>query len=51
MVKNKNDFNIFIDNTCYIANLGNSKAILSLDNGSKIDVITKEHTPKNENER
>ena len=33
------------DNMCYVANLGDSRAIMSLNKGREIKVLTNDHKP------
>ena len=43
---------VFIyENTCYVANLGDSRAILVSEGGSKCYQITKDHKPSNPEEQ
>ena len=43
---------VFIYNgTCYVANLGDSRAVLVSDNGQKCYQITKDHKPSNPDEQ
>jgi protein phosphatase 2C family protein 2/3 len=39
---------MIIDDMCYVANLGDSRALLSEDNGAKLTVITRDHKPNDE---
>jgi len=41
----------FIENVCYIANLGDSRAIMSLNRGRELKVLTNDHKPSEEAER
>jgi protein phosphatase 2C family protein 2/3 len=41
---------LFIDNMCYIANLGDSRAIISYKDGKNIKALTTDHKPNEENE-
>jgi protein phosphatase 2C family protein 2/3 len=40
----------FVEDTCYIANLGDSRAVLSYKNGKINQVLSNDHKPGNENE-
>lgn len=44
---------LLIDDICYIANLGDSRAVLSSDGGKNITAISRDHKPmdKFENRR
>lgn len=42
---------IFIDDICYIANLGDSRALLSENNSSKLFYITNDHKPEDVKEK
>ena len=42
---------MIIGDTCYIANVGDSRAILSGKNGTKVYALSKDHKPDEENER
>ena len=42
---------LFIDDMCYIANCGDSRAILSNNNGKKYRILTNDHNLNNENEK
>lgn len=42
---------LIIGDKCIISNVGDSKAILSMNHGEKIVVVTTEHSPVNETER
>jgi protein phosphatase 2C family protein 2/3 len=39
---------IIIDDMCYVANLGDSRALLSEDSGSRLTVLTRDHKPNDE---
>ena len=41
---------LIIDNTCYFANVGDSRAIFSCKNGKEFKVITNDHKPNSEKE-
>jgi protein phosphatase PTC2/3 len=42
---------LIIGNNCYVANLGDSRAILSGRNGDKVYALSKDHKPSEENEQ
>ncbi|MCQ2819674.1 MAG: protein phosphatase 2C domain-containing protein [archaeon] len=42
---------LIVENKCYVANVGDSRAILSMENGKKIKDITIDHKPNNPNEK
>lgn len=42
---------LIIDEICYIANVGDSRAILSANSGKNIYAISKDHKPDSETER
>ena len=42
---------IIVDTKIYIANVGDSRAIMSLNNGKEYKIITKDHKPSNEEEK
>ena len=42
---------IIVDTKIYIANVGDSRAVLSLNNGSQYIVVTEDHKPNNEREK
>lgn len=42
---------IIVDNKIFIANVGDSRCVLSLNNGEKYVVVTEDHKPSNENEK
>lgn len=42
---------LFVDNLCFIANVGDSRAIASYDGGKKVRQITVDHKPNNPEER
>jgi protein phosphatase 2C family protein 2/3 len=39
---------IIIDDTCYIANVGDSRALMSAEHGEKIVVLSNDHKPTDE---
>ena len=41
---------LIVDNYIYIANVGDSRCLLSMNNGSKYIEVTKDHKPNSENE-
>jgi len=40
-----------VDNMCYVANVGDSRAILSLDTGKDFNVLTNDHKPNEPQEK
>jgi len=40
----------FIDDVCYIANVGDSRALLSLDGGNFIGMLSTDHKPNDDAE-
>lgn len=40
-----------LDNICYVANVGDSRAIMSLDSGKEIMELTNDHKPNDANEK
>jgi serine/threonine protein phosphatase PrpC len=42
---------IFIDDICHVANLGDSRALLSENNSQKVFYITNDHKPEDVNEK
>lgn len=38
---------LIVDNICYVANLGDSRAVLASDSGKTVYQITKDHKPNN----
>ena len=42
---------IIIENICYVANLGDSRALLSEDSGDKIYQLTVDHKPEDPSEK
>ena len=41
---------LIVGNTCYIANVGDSRAIMSTDGGAKIFSLSRDHKPSDESE-
>eukprot|EP00828_Plagiopyla_frontata_P026870 TRINITY_DN35027_c0_g1_i1.p1 TRINITY_DN35027_c0_g1~~TRINITY_DN35027_c0_g1_i1.p1 ORF type:complete len:154 (-),score=23.93 TRINITY_DN35027_c0_g1_i1:90-551(-) len=41
---------LIFNDICYIANLGNSKAIISMDDGKQYQIMTNDHSTKNQTE-
>ena len=42
---------LIVENNCYIANVGDSRAILSRDGGEKIFSLSRDHKPNEINEK
>lgn len=42
---------LVIDNVCYVANVGDSRAILSTKSGREVFSISRDHKPDSPNER
>lgn len=42
---------LIVGDYCYIANVGDSRAILSLDGGRKVTALTRDHKPNDEREK
>lgn len=42
--------NILIDDICYIANVGDSRAIMSSTHGKKVLALSRDHKPNDEDE-
>ena len=43
-------FALIIEDTCYIANIGDSRCVMSSQNGKKIIALTNDHKPNDEKE-
>ena len=42
---------LFVDNECFVANIGDSRAIMSADQGKRLFLLTRDHRPTDEMER
>jgi len=42
---------MIIGDHCYVANVGDSRALISLDGGRKVMALTRDHKPNDELER
>ena len=42
---------LFVDDVCYIANVGDSRSLLSLDGGKYIGLLSTDHKPNDEREQ
>ena len=42
---------MIIDDTAYVINVGDSRALMSLDSGAQIAVVSRDHKPDDEQER
>jgi protein phosphatase 2C family protein 2/3 len=42
---------MIINDTAYVVNVGDSRVIMSMDAGSQIAVLTRDHKPDDEQER
>jgi serine/threonine protein phosphatase PrpC len=42
---------LIVNEMIYVANVGDSRAILSMDNGSQIAMISRDHKPDDEQEK
>ena len=41
---------LIVDNICYVANLGDSRAIMSLNKGKELKPLTNDHKPSEQDE-
>ena len=41
---------LIVGNFCHVANVGDSRAVLSCDSGQRIFPLTRDHKPSDENE-
>jgi protein phosphatase PTC2/3 len=42
---------LLINNECYVANIGDSRAIMSADSGKKLFLLSRDHRPNEDNEK
>lgn len=42
---------VYKDDMCYVANVGDSRAVLSQEKGNKIFPLSKDHKPEEEDEK
>jgi protein phosphatase 2C family protein 2/3 len=41
---------LMVDNECYVANVGDSRAIMSADDGKKLFLLSRDHRPDESHE-
>jgi serine/threonine protein phosphatase PrpC len=42
---------LLVENACYVANVGDSRALMSAAGGQKLFVLSRDHRPNEESER
>jgi len=42
---------VIVDDTCYVCNVGDSRAVVSRQGGKVKQAVTRDHKPSDENER
>lgn len=42
---------LIVGETCFVGNIGDSRAIMSIDGGKKIKLLSKDHKPEDDDER
>ena len=42
---------LIVEQNCYVANVGDSRAIMSAENGQKLFVLSRDHRPNEDTEK